>query len=70
MNSTAEPSVVAALSEAFAAERARLVGMLIRRTGDRELAEDCVQEAGTKALREWQHTGIPSTPRRGPWKDA
>ncbi len=50
------------MSEAFRTEWGRVVAYLIRVTGDWDLAEDCAQEAFTKALERWPGDGIPASP--------
>jgi RNA polymerase sigma-70 factor (ECF subfamily) len=64
---TTQPHRVAVevIASAVAAERAGIVGCLIRLTGDWDLAEDCVQDAVERALRRWPHGGIPRSP--GGW---
>jgi RNA polymerase sigma-70 factor, ECF subfamily len=54
--------VAAALSDALATERLRIVAGLIRVTRDWELAEDCVQDAAERALTRWPQDGIPANP--------
>jgi len=54
--------VAAALSEALATERLRIVAGLIRVTRDWDLAEDCVQDAAERALARWPRDGIPAKP--------
>ena len=44
------PAVQHAVDAAFREERGRVVATLIRRTGDRDLAGECAQEAFTEAL--------------------
>ena len=46
-------------------ERLRVVSMLIRVTGDWDLAEDCFQDALARALVTWPERGIPDNP--GAW---
>ena len=43
-------------------ERARVVAVLVRHTGDLELAEDAFQDAVEQALRSWPAAGIPRQP--------
>ncbi|MFC5908052.1 RNA polymerase sigma factor, partial [Streptacidiphilus monticola] len=43
----------------------RIVGALIRITGDWDLAEDCAQEALAQALSRWPGDGVPANP--GGW---
>ncbi len=52
----------AALAEAVAAERVRIVAALIRVTGDFDLAEDCLQDAVERALEHWPADGVPANP--------
>ncbi|MGI5242764.1 RNA polymerase sigma factor [Dactylosporangium sp. CA-139066] len=68
---TSRPSVPAAAAVdataaavASAAREAypRIVGALIRMTGDWDLAEDCAQEAMTAALQRWPSGGVPDNP--------
>ena len=54
--------VTAAVDDAVAAERLRIVATLIRVTGEWELAEDCVQDAVERALTRWPRDGIPDNP--------
>jgi len=49
----------------FREEWGRIVATLIGMTGDWDLAEECAQDAFTRALRTWQRDGIP--PRPGAW---
>jgi RNA polymerase sigma-70 factor (ECF subfamily) len=57
--------VDAALSDAFRQEWGRVVASLIRMTGDWDLAEECAQDAFTRALEHWPHDGVPRNP--GAW---
>jgi RNA polymerase sigma-70 factor (ECF subfamily) len=50
------------VGEAFRSEWGRVVGYLIRVTGDWDLAEDCAQDAFTKAMERWPRDGIPTSP--------
>jgi RNA polymerase sigma-70 factor, ECF subfamily len=52
----------AAVAEAFRSEWGRVVAYLIGVTGDWDLAEECAQDAFTKALERWPRDGIPSSP--------
>jgi RNA polymerase sigma-70 factor (ECF subfamily) len=52
-----------ALAESVRTEGARIVATLVRTVGDLQLAEDAVQEAVVRALREWPRTGTPAQPR-------
>ncbi|SDT68259.1 RNA polymerase sigma factor [Jiangella sp. DSM 45060] len=55
----------AAVADAVAAERLRIVAALIRVTGDFDLAEDCLQDAVERALARWPLDGVPDNP--GAW---
>ncbi len=52
----------AALGDAVAAERLRIVAALIRVTGDFDLAEDCLMDAVERALERWPADGVPDNP--------
>jgi RNA polymerase sigma-70 factor, ECF subfamily len=54
-----------AVNEAFRSEWGRVVGYLIRVTGNWDLAEECAQEAFEKALERWARDGVPTSP--GAW---
>ena len=54
-----------AIVTAFRDEWARVVGALIRRTGDWDLAEECAAEAFEEAARRWPGDGVPDRP--GAW---
>ncbi len=49
----------------FRAESARVVGALVRRFGDLDLAEDAFQDACISALVSWPRDGVPARP--GAW---
>lgn len=51
------------LAETIRAEGARILATLVRVVGDLHIAEDAVQEAAMRALRQWPVTGIPDSPR-------
>jgi RNA polymerase sigma factor (sigma-70 family) len=51
-----------AITAAWRAESARLVGALTRMTRDVELAEDLAQDALLAALEQWPGAGVPSNP--------
>lgn len=53
----------AALGETVRMEGTRILATLIRTVGSLPLAEDAVQEAALRALREWPRTGVPEEPR-------
>ncbi len=63
MTSAAE--VRAAVAATHRSDWARIVGGLIRFTGDWTLAEDSAQEAFETALQRWERDGIPPAP--GAW---
>ncbi len=54
-----------AITAAWRAESARLVGALTRMTRDVQLAEDLAQDALVAALEQWPTTGVPANP--GAW---
>ena len=54
-----------AVSDAFRTEWGRVVAHLIRVTGNWDLAEECAQDAFTRALERWPRDGIPENP--GGW---
>jgi RNA polymerase sigma-70 factor (ECF subfamily) len=54
-----------AVSDAFRTEWGRVVAHLIRVTGNWDLAEECAQDAFTRALERWPRDGIPDNP--GGW---
>jgi RNA polymerase sigma-70 factor (ECF subfamily) len=49
----------------FHEEAGRLTAALVKRLGDFDLAEECVQDALVAALEHWPRTGIPENP--GAW---
>ena len=51
------------LAETIRAEGARILATLVRTVGDLHIAEDAVQEAAMRALRQWPVTGTPESPR-------
>ena len=57
--------VDAALAAAFRDEWGRVVATLIRITHDWDLAEECAQDAFTRALERWPRDGVPRSP--GAW---
>ena len=57
-----ETATTEAISTAWRAESARLVGALTRMTRDVELAEDLAQDALVAALEQWPSTGVPTKP--------
>lgn len=62
---TPSDDVEKALAVAFRQEWGRIVAILVRRTGDWDLAEECAQEAIEQALATWPRTGVPTRP--GAW---
>ena len=52
----------AAVAGSFRSDWGRIVGYLIRVTGDWDLAEECAQEAFERALERWPRDGIPTSP--------
>jgi RNA polymerase sigma factor (sigma-70 family) len=58
----AESETTEAITTAWRAESARLVGALTRVTRDVELAEDLAQDALVAALEQWPTTGVPDNP--------
>ena len=58
-------SVEEAVARAFREDWGRVVATLIRITGDWDLAEECAQDAFTRALEVWPRDGIPRVP--GAW---
>jgi len=59
------PEVQSAISDAFQQEWGRIVATVIRLTGDWDLAEECAQDAFTKAAERWSRDGVPRRP--GAW---
>jgi RNA polymerase sigma-70 factor, ECF subfamily len=53
------------VGSAFRSEWGRVIAYLIRITGDWDLAEECAQDAFTRALERWPRDGIPTSP--GGW---
>lgn len=51
------------LAEVIRTEGARILATLVRILGDLQLAEDAVQEAAIRALRQWPASGVPDSPR-------
>ena len=51
--------------EVFRAESGRVIGALMRRFGDLDLAEDAYQDACLSALETWPRDGVPNNP--GAW---
>jgi len=57
--------VAAAVDAAFREEWGRIVATLIAVTGDWDLAEECAQDAFSRALQTWARDGVPARP--GAW---
>ncbi|WP_433224110.1 RNA polymerase sigma factor [Dactylosporangium sp. CS-047395] len=57
--------IASAVTTGAAEAYPRIVGALIRMTGDWDLAEDCAQEALAGALQRWPSSGVPDNP--GAW---
>ncbi|WP_328477948.1 sigma-70 family RNA polymerase sigma factor [Actinoplanes sp. NBC_00393] len=53
------------MDAAFREEWGRIVATLIRLTGDWDLAEECAQDAFTRAVSKWDADGVPRNP--GAW---
>jgi RNA polymerase sigma-70 factor (ECF subfamily) len=51
------------LSETVRTEGARILATLVRTVGSLPIAEDAVQEAALRALRDWPRNGVPDEPR-------
>jgi RNA polymerase sigma-70 factor (ECF subfamily) len=51
----------AAVTEAFRSDWGKVVAYVIRVTGNWDLAEECAQDAFTKALEHWPREGIPTS---------
>jgi len=56
---------VAVLDGVFREEWGRINAALIHQTGDWDLAEECAQDAFTRALSAWDRDGVPERP--GAW---
>ncbi len=61
MTSASDP-VAATLAGVMQADRGRILSALVARTGDFQLAEDALQEAGAAALLHWTVADIPQNP--------
>ena len=57
--------LAAAIAEAHRREWAFVLAATVRVTRDLDLAEECVQDAYTRALESWARSGIPASP--GAW---
>ena len=57
--------VEAAVEAVFREEWGRITASLIAMTGDWDLAEECAQDAFTRALSAWDRDGVPERP--GAW---
>lgn len=66
LSNTPQPvDVQAALADAYRSEWAFVLAATIRVTGDIDVAEECVQDAFSRALATWTSTGMPK--RTGAW---
>lgn len=63
MNANLPPQVSATLETVYRTDWSRIVATLIHQVGDFDAAEEAVQEAFTAAVTQWQHDGIPDSPR-------
>ena len=61
----ASATLLRRIEDIHRSEWSRSVAVLCKRYGDLQLAEDCVQEAFTIAVRTWGQSGIPGNP--GGW---
>jgi RNA polymerase sigma-70 factor (ECF subfamily) len=52
-----------AVERAFRDERAGVLATLIRQVGDFQLAEDALQDAFVEAVKAWERSGVPASPR-------
>ena len=57
--------VEAMVEAVFREEWGRIIASLIAMTGDWDLAEECAQDAFTRALQAWDRDGVPERP--GAW---
>ncbi|MBW3535215.1 MAG: RNA polymerase sigma factor [Gemmatimonadetes bacterium] len=64
-NGDGEALARATLERVFRRERAQILAVLIRLTGDFTISEDALQDAFTDALAHWPAEGVP--PRPGGW---
>jgi RNA polymerase sigma-70 factor (ECF subfamily) len=51
------------LDEVWRSDAAKMLGVLARRLGDLDLAEDALHDAVSAALLQWDETGIPQAPQ-------
>jgi RNA polymerase sigma-70 factor (ECF subfamily) len=58
----AAAQATAAVTDVFREEAGRVTAALVRRFGDFDLAEDCVQDALVAALETWPRDGVPERP--------
>jgi RNA polymerase sigma-70 factor (ECF subfamily) len=65
MSADTTTDAAAAVDAAFREEWGRVVATLIAVTGDWDLAEECAQDAFTRALHAWARDGVPTRP--GAW---
>lgn len=62
---TPPEAVAHAVAEAFRQQWGQIVATLSRATGDRDLAEECAQDAFARAMERWPADGVPRRP--GAW---
>lgn len=55
-------AVSAAIEAAYRSDWGRIVATLIKLVGDFDFAEECLQEAFTAAVEQWEKSGIPDVP--------
>ena len=60
---TASTAGAEAVERAFRDERAGVLATLIRQVGDFQLAEDALQDAFVEAVKVWERSGGPASPR-------
>src|ERR687884_725441 len=65
MTADGTPAVATALADAHRREWAFVLAATVRVTRDLDVAEECVQEAYSRALTAWAADGIPDRP--GAW---
>jgi RNA polymerase sigma-70 factor (ECF subfamily) len=63
MSAVAAATVRTTIDAIYRDESRRVLATLIRLLGDFELAEEALHDAFTAALQQWQHDGVPASPR-------
>jgi RNA polymerase sigma-70 factor, ECF subfamily len=61
MNKAAPEAVNTAIEYTLRQDRGRLIAALVAAIGDFELAQECLQDATEKALRDWVEKGVPKS---------